>query len=248
MQIILVQAEIEAAIRALINSRFNADVPMTIELAATRGADGFKATIEISHEQLFPKQPLQATSPVVSEPPSAPTPGRTVGAQAVVEAAEAAEASDVSEEQAESAEQAEAPNEPQEEQPASQAAETTETAQPEQPEQPAANPRPGPSIFGRPKLVEVPPAEPEAAPAKTPLATSPEEDAADRAKIRAEMAAEEKDESMAEENAAEKLDPPFEVTAETKVASTDAAPAQAAAPATGEKRSLFKGLRRPNNG
>lgn len=50
MQITLVQAEIELAIRNHIFSqlRIPAGMDIAIDLAATRGADGFKATIDIS--------------------------------------------------------------------------------------------------------------------------------------------------------------------------------------------------------
>lgn len=50
MQITIIQAEIEQAIRNYVGSQLKvADgMEMTIELSATRGAEGFKATIDIS--------------------------------------------------------------------------------------------------------------------------------------------------------------------------------------------------------
>lgn len=56
MQITIVQAEIEAAIRAYILSQINVREGMgiAIELAATRGADGFKAIIDIQPVQTGP--------------------------------------------------------------------------------------------------------------------------------------------------------------------------------------------------
>jgi hypothetical protein len=70
MQIIIVQSEIETAIRNLILSQLSVKEGMRIDidLSATRGADGFKATIDIVPETA-PSQPKAAP-----EAGSAPVP------------------------------------------------------------------------------------------------------------------------------------------------------------------------------
>lgn len=77
MQIIIVQADIEEAIRNFISSRLRvADgMQMSIELVATRGADGFKATIEII--------PIPTTAEIPAPTPS-PAPRVTFPAPRVV--------------------------------------------------------------------------------------------------------------------------------------------------------------------
>lgn len=77
MQIIIVQSEIEAAIRNYINSQLNVKDGMRIDidLSATRGADGFKATIDIVPSTA----PTTVTTTKVEEPEApaaapAPTP------------------------------------------------------------------------------------------------------------------------------------------------------------------------------
>ncbi|MFP3645218.1 hypothetical protein [Paraburkholderia sp. SIMBA_054] len=65
MQIIIVQAEIEAAIRNFINSQLNVKDGhrIDIQLSATRGEDGFKATIDIVANDAVPAAPTPAPSP-----------------------------------------------------------------------------------------------------------------------------------------------------------------------------------------
>lgn len=255
MQITLVQAEIEAALRAHILSRFNTtgDVPMTIEFSATRGADGFKVTIDIAHEHLFPSPsrapvvhqatPVPTPAPEAAEPvpvveaPATPAadanPPRSVGAQAVADAylegitvrerleIDAGAIGLAAEVAAEVEAQAEAEAQPelvQEPEP------TVEVA-----EIPVATPTRKPVLFGKPKLVTEPVAE------AAPLATTAEEAASMDAQIAAEIAA---GDTSGETGP---VTPPFD--GGTPVASTDVAPA---APA-GEKRSLFKGLKRPTS-
>lgn len=56
MQIILVQAEIEKAIRNFVNSKVqvNEGQDIRIELSASRGPEGFRATIDIIDDELTP--------------------------------------------------------------------------------------------------------------------------------------------------------------------------------------------------
>ena len=56
MQIILVQAEIEIAIRKYVNSKVkvNEGQDIRIDLSASRGPEGFRATIDIIDEDLVP--------------------------------------------------------------------------------------------------------------------------------------------------------------------------------------------------
>jgi putative DNA primase/helicase len=72
MQIIIVQSEIEHAIRNYINSQLNVKDGMRIDidLSATRGADGFKATIDIVPNEA-PSAPKAAQAP---EPTPTPAP------------------------------------------------------------------------------------------------------------------------------------------------------------------------------
>lgn len=78
MQIIIVQAEIEAAIRNYINSQLNVKDGhrIDIELSATRGADGFKATIDIvaADAPSLPKEALEAGAAPAPVPTPTPTP------------------------------------------------------------------------------------------------------------------------------------------------------------------------------
>jgi hypothetical protein len=77
MQIIIVQSEIETAIRNLILSQLSVKEGMRIdiELSATRGADGFKATIDIVPDN----SPAKALS---QEPEAQPTTMKTVASVA----------------------------------------------------------------------------------------------------------------------------------------------------------------------
>lgn len=80
MQITIVQAEIEQAIRDYVSSQLKvADgMEMTIDLSATRGAEGFKATIDIHPitgvvKVAVTNQPTQAaqmTKPTIFTPPT----------------------------------------------------------------------------------------------------------------------------------------------------------------------------------
>ena len=56
MQIILVQAEIEKAIRNYVNSKVqvNEGQDIRIDLSASRGPEGFRATIDIIDDELIP--------------------------------------------------------------------------------------------------------------------------------------------------------------------------------------------------
>lgn len=68
MQITINQSEIEAAIRAHLQSRLNikASAKMTVELAATRGVDGFTATVELAQEDLFPNSSSESVHPLAA--------------------------------------------------------------------------------------------------------------------------------------------------------------------------------------
>ncbi|WP_421991758.1 hypothetical protein [Roseococcus sp.] len=183
MQIILVQAEIDAAIRSHLCRRFNIepDTAMAIELAATRGSDGFRATIDIAHEDLFPSTRLQPCIPVSApvETPSAPALSAAAPEPAPVP-------------------------------------ETPPAAEPETPSaaapatKPAAAPTRTPKIFARPQLV-------------TPAAPAAPE--------------------VGEEAIAG--DPPFEGGTTVAAEAGEVVAEPAAAPAEGERRSLFRGLKRP---
>lgn len=75
MQITLVQTEIEAALRQYIGRKFTVanGVQMKIDLAATRGAEGFKATIDVLEEA----QPLTSATRPTLVPRSAPAAAAT---------------------------------------------------------------------------------------------------------------------------------------------------------------------------
>jgi hypothetical protein len=71
VQIIIVQAEIETAIRNHILSQINVreGMEISVDLAATRGAEGFKATIDIVPcKNPTSINPVQVPAPVVSTP------------------------------------------------------------------------------------------------------------------------------------------------------------------------------------
>ena len=73
MQITLIQAEIEAAITNFVTSQVNVKPEMRIDvdLTATRGANGFTATIDIVHKST-PRKDGQKATPVtvVAEEPT----------------------------------------------------------------------------------------------------------------------------------------------------------------------------------
>lgn len=73
MQMILIQTEIEEAIRDYINNQVNVREGMRIDidLSATRGPEGFKATIDIVREDAPEAEP---TTGLASAPTPSPTP------------------------------------------------------------------------------------------------------------------------------------------------------------------------------
>lgn len=73
MQITLVQAEIEAAITNFVTSQVNirAEMRIDVDLSATRGANGFTATIDIVHKNSPRKDGQKAIA--VSLVPDEPT-------------------------------------------------------------------------------------------------------------------------------------------------------------------------------
>jgi hypothetical protein len=87
MQITLIQTEIEEAIRNYVNNQVNLKPGMRIdiELAATRGADGFKATIDIVREDSPVPEAVQEEAPAaaaeVSVPAATTAPATTRKAQ-----------------------------------------------------------------------------------------------------------------------------------------------------------------------
>ena len=76
MQITLIQSEIETAIHDYINKRIRLsdDQSFKIELNATRGADGFKATIDIVDSNLVPALATQPPVPAATPAPSPEVP------------------------------------------------------------------------------------------------------------------------------------------------------------------------------
>ena len=83
MQITLIQAEIEAAITNFVTSQVNirAEMRIDVDLSATRGANGFTATIDIVHKNaprkdgqkpipvtLVPEEPTKQETVVTEEP------------------------------------------------------------------------------------------------------------------------------------------------------------------------------------
>lgn len=80
MQIIIVQAEIEAAIRNYINNQLQVKDGhrIDIELSATRGADGFKATIDIvaANAPSLPKGSPEVDAAPAPAPAPTPSPAK----------------------------------------------------------------------------------------------------------------------------------------------------------------------------
>lgn len=98
MQIIIVQAEIEQAITAHILSQVQVREGMRIDidLSATRGPEGFRATINIvpkdSDRQTGEpeREPVREPAPEPEEPSKAPAPAKVTRQPRVVKAAEPA--------------------------------------------------------------------------------------------------------------------------------------------------------------
>ena len=93
MKIIIVQAEIEQAIRDYINSQLNVKDghEIQIDLAATRGENGFTATIDIVAASDAPKAPvIEAPAPAPAPTPApTPAPKKETKAEAAVVASTA---------------------------------------------------------------------------------------------------------------------------------------------------------------
>lgn len=87
MQITLVQSEIEQAIKDYIHSQIKVrdGMEIKIDLSATRGADGFKATIDIVESNAASPAPAAVVDPVKTAAPVKSTPMAAV----VKEAAQA---------------------------------------------------------------------------------------------------------------------------------------------------------------
>ena len=95
MQIVLVQAEIETAIRNFINQQIALaeGQEISIDLTAGRGAEGFKASIDIVVAGSTPVTATPAPAPVaraVRATPRAETPATTPATQGTAASAEAA--------------------------------------------------------------------------------------------------------------------------------------------------------------
>jgi hypothetical protein len=80
VQITIVQCEIEQAIRDYVGSKLKIaeGMEMTIELIATRGAEGFKATIDVHTVNPEPKPMISAPALVTPKPVSLKMPNMSV--------------------------------------------------------------------------------------------------------------------------------------------------------------------------
>lgn len=166
MQIILVQAEIETAIRNYVNSRVKVieGQDIRIDLSASRGPEGFRATIDIIDDDLTPavasKAAVAKANTESSDDLAAATKAKAVEAEAKKKSdmAAAAEQAALKKEQeqvreataatnqATSGEPGEGGTEPPFEPDAKEEAQATTTTEPGASEQPAAPRKP---LFGR---------------------------------------------------------------------------------------------------
>ena len=165
MQIILVQAEIETAIRNYVNSKVkvNEGQDIRIDLSASRGPEGFRATIDIIDDDLTPAVASKAAATKAnaesSDDLAVATKAKAVEAEAKKKSdmAAAAEQAALKEQeqvreatavakQATSGEPGEGGTEPPFEPDTKEEAPATTTAEPEASEQPAAPRKP---LFGR---------------------------------------------------------------------------------------------------
>ena len=170
MQIILVQAEIEKAIRNYVNSKVkvNEGQDIRIDLSASRGPEGFRATIDIIDDELIPAATPKAAAAKANTESSddlaaaAKAKAAETGAKKKSEAAiaidrvaleieqeyeeqEAAEAAEAAK-QATSDEPSEGITEPSFESDTKEEVQATTTTEPEASEQPVAPRKP---LFGR---------------------------------------------------------------------------------------------------
>jgi hypothetical protein len=92
VQITIIQAEIEEAIRSWIGSRLKVAEGMetTIELLATRGAEGFKAIIDINPAADMPTQTATGINMATNSQRIVPARSEAEAAQQVAEVAQAA--------------------------------------------------------------------------------------------------------------------------------------------------------------
>ena len=168
MQIILVQAEIETAIRNYVNSKVkvNEGQDIRIDLSASRGPEGFRATIDIIDDDLTPAVASKAAAAKAntesSDELTVATKAKAVEAEAKKKSdmAAAAEQAALKKEQEQAREVAavavakqattdepgEGITEPPFEPDAEEETQATTTAEPEASEQPAAPRKP---LFGR---------------------------------------------------------------------------------------------------